>query len=295
MQKQKLISLQTQDQQLGYDILGRLFSAAENYYLKCQGLPYNYQTTYYSSYDTFQNANKKSKEAVRRELINQINIFQASNKYFTGKYHFGLIPKDFEQSINDILKWKNSMNNPKDIELYNGILKILNNNQIDTDSFSNEKKEEIKKGGRQEFWSSLGPNAAAATDQRIEEINNNPNYKPTFHRGAGNNPYSNTNLSKADEIIKLQEEANKIILDLDNLFVKYYEGADVIKIIGADYQKLSKLIKAIDDRKSTYLFPESIIKKENFLNNINVLLSGEKNPNNKAIFIKLNQLFNDLL
>lgn len=72
--KQKMISLQTQDQQLGYDILGRLFSAAENYYIKCQGKSYDPKTAYYSNYDTFHNANKKSKEAARRELINQINI-----------------------------------------------------------------------------------------------------------------------------------------------------------------------------------------------------------------------------
>jgi len=45
------------------------------------------QTAYYSNYDTFHNAYKKSKEAARRELINPINIFQTSNKYFINKYN----------------------------------------------------------------------------------------------------------------------------------------------------------------------------------------------------------------
>jgi len=31
-----MISLQAQDQQLGYDILGQLLSVAQNYYIKCQ-------------------------------------------------------------------------------------------------------------------------------------------------------------------------------------------------------------------------------------------------------------------
>lgn len=294
MFKQKQISLQAQDQQLGYDILGRLFSAAENYYLKCQGKTYNYQTTYYSSYDTFNNANKKSKEAVRRELINQINIFQASNQYFQTKYKFGLQPPNIQQAINDVNLWKQSMKNKKDIELYDGILKILNNNQINTDNFSNEEKEDKnKKLGRQEFWSNIGSHASSATQQRIESINNIENFQPTFQRGSGHNPYLNNNLEQVDEAIKLSDEANIIIKDLDNLFVEYYNQKISIKKIKDKYNKLLDLINKINVN-SNYLFPESIVEKKNFLKNINILLNNEKKDENKAIFIGLKELFSEL-
>ena len=109
--KQKQLSLQTQDRQLGYDILGRLLCAAENYYLKCQEKSYDYQKANYGSHDIFQNANKKSKETIRRELINQINIFQTSNQYFLNKYNFGLQPPNIQEVINDIKLWRESMKN----------------------------------------------------------------------------------------------------------------------------------------------------------------------------------------
>lgn len=288
-----MISLQAQDQQLGYDILGRLFSAAENYYLKCQGKSYDSQTTYYSNYDTFQNANKKSKEAARRELINQINIFQTSNKYFMNKYNFGLQPPNFQESINDVINWRNSMKNQKDIELYDAILKVINNNQVNTDIFSNESKDEKgKMAGRQEFWSNVGTHASAATQQRIENINNNPNFQPTFQRGGGINYYSDSKLDNVDEIIKLSEDANKIVVELDENFVKYFQKQISIKIIREKYYKLKDLVNKINNN-STYLFPESMLEKKNFMKNIDVLISVETKEENKKIFVGLKELFSD--
>lgn len=44
------------------------------------------------------------------------------------------------------------MKNRKDIELYDEILKVINNNQVNTDIFSNKSKDEkCKMTGRQEF------------------------------------------------------------------------------------------------------------------------------------------------
>ena len=224
-QKMKMISLQAHNEQLGYDILGRLFSAAENYFIKCQGKSYNNETTYYSSYDTFNNANNKSKEAVRRELINQINIFQASNQYFIKKYGLALQPPNIQDAINDVIAWKKKMKEKKDIDLYDGILQVITNNQINTDNFSNEKENyENKKGGRQEFWSNIGTRASVATQQRIQNINNSKNFQPTFQRGSKNNPYSNSSLNEADKITKLSEDANNIILKLYNTLVEYHKN-----------------------------------------------------------------------
>lgn len=290
MLEQKTINLQAQDQQLGYDILGRLFSAAENYYLKCQGKSYNSQSTYYSHYDTFNNANKKSKEVARRELINQINIFQASNKYFKNKYGFGLQPPDFQQSINDIIIWKQSMKNKKDIDLYDGILKVINDNETNTDNFSNEHKEDKnKKVARQEFWSNIGTHASSANQQRIDNINNTPNFQPSFQRGNGTNPYSNYNLEKVDEITKLSDKANETIKDLDNLFYEYSDKKIPINKIKDKYNLLNDLIEKIN-RNSSYLFPESIIQKKIFLKKLDILIGNETINDNKVIFIGLKEL-----
>ena len=128
-QDQRMLSLQAQDMQLGYDILGRLLCAAENYYLKCLSKSYDYKTTLYGSHDIFQNANEKSKDTIRRELINQINIFQSSNQYFINKYKFGLQPPNVQQVLNDVNLWKSVMTNKKDIELYDGILAIIKSNK----------------------------------------------------------------------------------------------------------------------------------------------------------------------
>jgi len=123
---QSQIDLQKQEEQLGYDIAGRLISAAENYYYKCIGFAYNEENNaLYKGYDIFQNANNKSKETVRREIINQINIFQASNQYYKNKYNLSLIPKNSNKIIEDLNFWKSKMNNQKDIELYNAIIAIF--------------------------------------------------------------------------------------------------------------------------------------------------------------------------
>ena len=304
-QSQVHISMQTQDQQLGYDILGRLFIAAENYYLKCKDESYNHQNALYSSYDIFHNANKKSKDAVRSELINQINIFQASNQYFLQKYKTGLIPQNFDESINDIKKWKNSMTNPKDKELYDGILKVLNNNSINTDYFSNQNNVQNKnsKKGRQEFWANMGTHASASTQQRINEINSNPNYKPTFQRGNNFNPNFNNN-SNYNEISVLSEQANNILNQINQLIEFYYNSLksnnftnaqNNINQIKVKIDDLEKIITKIEKKNGTYLFPNSIIDKETFLQNLEYLISIETNKTNKNVLIKLNQLFNENL
>ncbi len=60
------------------------------------------------------------------------------------------------------------MKNRKDIELYDEILKVINNNQVNTDIFSNKSKDEkCKMTGRQEFWSNVGTHASA---QHIKEL-----------------------------------------------------------------------------------------------------------------------------
>lgn len=186
------------------------------------------------------------------------------------------------------------MKNQKDIDLYDGILKVINNNQINTDNFSNENKEDKnKRVARQEFWSNMGTNASAATQQRIDNINNTQNFQPTFQRGSGNNPYSSSNLKQVDEIAKLSDEANKIIKDLDDLFYKYYKKKISIKIIEEKYLKLYDLVDKINVN-SSYLFPESIVEKENFLKNLDVLIYNEKINENKEIFVNLKKLFSDL-
>ena len=293
MLTQTQINLQKQDQQLGYDILGRLFCAAENYYLKCKGESYNHQTTKYSGYDIFNNANKKSKESVRRELINQINIFQTSNQYFMSKYKFGLQPPNLALAINDLNVWKKSMKNPKDIELYDSILKVINNSQVNTDNFSNDHhNQEYNRIGRQEFWSNIGTYSSVATQQRIEEINSNPNYQPTFNRGSCENPYSNSKPSEADEKTKLIHDTNELIYNLVSQFEIYYKGKEhnLITDIIKNYNKLSKLKNKIDEN-STFIFPESIIAKEAFISQLDALIKYDQKKENKKVFTNIKELF----
>ena len=293
MYRQSQINLQKQDEQLGYDILGRLFSAAENYYLKCLGLSYDHQSTNYSSYDMFHNANKKSKEDVRRELINQINIFQTSNQYYMNKYGHGLQPPNLKLAIDDLNLWKKSMKNPKDIELYDAIFKVINNNQVNTDNLSIEYQNQgYNKQGRQEFWSNVGTYSSAATQQRIEEINSNPNHQPTFNRGNIENPYSNSKPSEFDEKIKNSNEANKIIKSLIPQLDSYSKGQKyLINDISQNCSKLSKLINKINE-KSIFIFPESIIPRQNLISFIDELIKNEKkNKDNKKIFLSLRELF----
>ena len=292
MQYQAQINLQKQDQQLGFDILGRLFCAAENYYLKCKGESYNYYSAKYSSHDIFHNANKKSKDAVRRELINQINIFQSSNQYYMSKYHHGLQPPNLEDALKDLKIWKSSMKSQKDIELYDSIFKVLNNGQVNTDNFSIENpNQEYNRAGRQEFWSNIGTYSSAATQKRIDEINNNPNYQPTLNRGNSDNPYANSNPSFYAEKAELSHSANKIIDNLNYLFDQYYKGnKDLIFDIKQNYNKLSDLKNKIE-AKSAFIFPESVISKKDFIYNLDVLINSEKKKENKKIFTNLRELF----
>lgn len=290
-QNQKMVSLQVQDQQLGYDILGRLFCAAENYYLKCQEKHYDYKKTKYSSYDIFQNANQKSKDAVRRELINQINIFQTSNKYFLNKYKFGLQPPNIKEAIEDVNLWKQSMTNQRDIELYEGILKVLYNNQINTDDFSNEnERHQNSHIGRHEFWAGMGTHASAATQQRIENINNTHNYQPTFQRGNRNDPYSGSNLNEVNERITLSNRANLVFKDIIDLLYKYLEKKEVIKKLKEKYNELKALLYKIRE-KSEYLIPSDLLKEFEYYTQI--IINGEKTKKNKDFFIDLSQVFNE--
>jgi len=298
-QEQTQINLQTQDEQLGYDILGRLFSAAENYYLKCLGMSYDHQSTIYSGYDMFNNANKKSKDVIRRELINQINIFQTSNLYFMNKYGHGLQPPNLKLAIDDLNKWKKSMKNPKDIELYDAIFKVITNNQVNTDNLSIEKPNQAhNKHGRQEFWSSMGTFSSAATQQRIHDINSNPNHQPTFNRGNIENAYSKSNPSEFDEKMKISNEANKIIESLIPLLDSYYKEQKpnlkqkLIKDIEQNCYNLSTLINKVNE-KSIFIFPESIIPKKDLVNNLDYLINNEKDKNNKKIFKNLRDLFEE--
>lgn len=293
MYTQTQINLQKQDQQLGYDILGRLFSAAENYYFKCIGVPYGHQETTYSSHDIFHNANKKSKEAVRRELINQINIFQTSNQYFMSKYHFGLQPPNLQEAIQDLLMWKKAMTNPKDIELYDAILQVVNNNQVNTDNFSGKYigEENINKKGRQEFWSNMGTFSSAATNQRSNEINSNPNYQPSFNRGNYGSPYESSKPSAFEEKFKLQDEANKVLNKLVSLIEQYSKGDKaLINDIKQNSNKLDKLVKKLD-KNSVYLYPESIIPKENLVSSLDILIKKEVIKDNKKILTNLREIF----
>ena len=292
MLRQSQINMQKQDQQLGYDILGRLFCAAENYYLKCIGAPYEQQTTNYSSYDMFHNASRKSKEAVRRELINQINIFQTSNQYFMSKYSQGLQPPNLKLAINDLILWKKAMKNQQDIELYDAILKVVNNNQVNTDNFSNDyQNKDYNKNGRQEFWASMGTYSSAATQQRIEEINNNPNYQPSFNRGNYGSSYENSNPGEFDENIKNQSDANKILEILIPQLYKYDSGVkSLINDINQNTIKLGKLVKKLNE-KTAYLFPESIISRQKLLLDLDSFIKAEKKKENKKILNNLKDLF----
>lgn len=298
-QDQRMLSLQAQDRQLGYDILGRLLSAAENYYLKCQGKSYDYQKANYASHDIFQNANKKSKDTIRRELINQINIFQTSNQYFINKYKFGLQPPNVQQVINDIMLWKSAMTNKKDIELYDGILAIINDNKyVNTDNYlvGNENAE-YKNVGRQEFWSNMGTHASAATQKRIENMHNIENFQPTLQRGNRNDPYQDSNMKEVNEVMKLSSEANQVMFEICSMVYEYGEKINqrsfIIKNIGKKVIKLKNLINDIHNRNSEYLFPQSQLKKEDFLKDVNLLYKNETIKENKQIFKELKNLFSE--
>ena len=292
MLKQAQLSLQAQDMQLGYDILGRLLSAAENYYCKCQEKSYDYQKANYGSHDIFHNANKKSKETIRRELINQINIFQTSNQYFLNKYNFGLQPPNIQQVINDIMLWRKSMKNKKDIELYDNIIEILKNNKlINTDNLlMGNENIGLKNVGRQEFWQNIGPHASAATQERIAYINNNENFQPTLYRGAGNNYlYQNKTLMQVDDTMNLSNEADNIILEiftrLDDYKNQIAKRKIIIQEIKNKLNKLKILLDNIHSKNKAYLFPQSQLKKEHFLQKLKGLIkNGTKDDDHKQIF-----------
>ena len=68
----------------------------------------------------------------------------------------------------------------------------------------------------------------------------------------------------------------------------------MIKLIEQDYLNLKKIIRMINDTNSEYNFPESRIKKNNFLIDLQFILIHETNEKNKKLFSKIIQLFSDL-
>ena len=184
------------------------------------------------------------------------------------------------------------MKNQQDIELYDAILKVVNNNQVNTDNFLNDyQNKDYNKNGRQEFWASMGTYSSAATQQRIEEINNNPNYQPSFNRGNYGSSYENSNPGEFDENIKNQSDANKILEILIPQLYKYDSGVkSLINDINQNTIKLGKLVKKLNE-KTAYLFPESIISRQKLLLDLDSFIKAEKKKENKKILNNLKDLF----
>ena len=154
-----------------YNITGRLISVAENYCYKCIGVAYNEENNaLYKGQDIFQNANNKSKETIRREIISQINIFQASNQDYKNKYNLNLMHKISNEIIEDLNFWKSKINKQKDIELYNAIIVIFKNMQVNTNTLSDKNIQDQKIGKSAERWAIIGTNTSVETQNRIENI-----------------------------------------------------------------------------------------------------------------------------
>ena len=86
MYKQMQMNVQMQEQQIGHENLGRLLSAAENYFLIYQGN--FYYRPKYLSYE--QKPKCKGRNELRNEFVKQIKIYLDYDKYFRSKYNKGL-------------------------------------------------------------------------------------------------------------------------------------------------------------------------------------------------------------
>ena len=68
----------------------------------------------------------------------------------------------------------------------------------------------------------------------------------------------------------------------------------MIKLIEQDYLNLRKIIIMINETNPEHDFPESRIKKNNFLIVLQFILIHEANEKNKELFSIIIQLFSDL-
>ena len=161
--------------------------------------------------------------------------------------------------IEDLNFWKSKINKQKDIELYNAIIVILKNIQVNTNTLSDKDIQDQKIGKSVERYTIIGINTSVESQNRIENINNTKNFFPTLYRGNKNNQPPNPNLIKSNKIVNFQNQADNIICQLDNSFLKYIKGDNVIKLIEQDYLNLRKIIRMINDPNSEYNFPESRI------------------------------------
>lgn len=80
-----------------------------------------------------------------------------------------------------------------------------------------------------------------------------------------------------------------LLFILDQL-VEYYKGSKIIKEIKQNYNKLNKL-KIKIDKKSAYLFPESVISESSFVNILETLIASEQNQEYKKLFKSIKDLF----
>ena len=186
------------------------------------------------------------------------------------------------------------MKNQKDIELYNAIIVILKNIQVNTNTLSDKNMQDQKIGKSAERWAIIGTNDSVETQNRIENINNTKNFVPTLYRWNKNNQLSNPNLIESNKNVNFQNQADNIICQLDNSFLKYIKSDKVIKLIEQDYLNLRKIIRMINETNSEHDFPESRIKKNNFLMVLQFIFIHEANEKYKELFSKIIQLFSDL-
>ena len=93
----------------------------------------------------------------------------------------------------------------------------------------------------------------------MENINNTKNFVPALYRENKNNQSPHPNLIKSNKIVNFQNQADNIICQLDNSFLKYIKVDNVIKLIEQDYLNLKKIIRMINDTNLEYNFPESRI------------------------------------
>ena len=109
-----------------------------------------------------------------------------------------------------------------------------------------------KIGKSVERYTIIGINTSVESQNRIENINNTKNFFPTLYRGNKNNQPPNPNLIKSNKIVNFQNQADNIICQIDNSFLKYIKGDNVIKLIEQDYLNLRKIIRMINDPNSEY-------------------------------------------
>ena len=63
-------------------------------------------------------------------------------------------------------------------------------------------------------------NAWVETQNRMENINNTKNFVPALYRENKNNQSPHPNLIKSNKIVNFQNQADNIICQLDNSFLK---------------------------------------------------------------------------